>query len=247
MPPKRAVLRPHIGSILLEVISGSHLPPVDNGTADPFIMVAGTDGFDMSILIWDLPGDLKYIPTESINDLTRYDLISVNTHRSINLENTINPVWNWRCEVTAHNAQGCLLLQAWDYNSIKSNKLMCSGKLSVDALMRGQIPSGVPFVLPMVDAKGAPGGEIECRISFVPRESPILLSPLEEVSQLPKGHLQFKTFVSQAARDASLDVKAANMAACRWFNQIQHIATLVKIDTENTPRGATTTVWFRIN
>jgi hypothetical protein len=36
------------GNLLIEIISGSNLPAVDSGSADPFVVVTGGDGLTLS-------------------------------------------------------------------------------------------------------------------------------------------------------------------------------------------------------
>jgi hypothetical protein len=118
------VTKPVLGSVLLEIISASNLPAVDEGSADPFVTVTGGDGLELSVQSSYGP----VIPVRPVDG--RY---SCNGNQTRSVDRCLNPTWNFKTELFAHTTTGFLLFSVHDYNSWSKNIPMGEGRVSMQA------------------------------------------------------------------------------------------------------------------
>jgi hypothetical protein len=100
------VSKPVLGSILLEIISASNLPAVDEGSADPFVTVTGGDGLELS-------AQSSYGPVIPVKPADgRYSYLR---NQTTYVNRCLNPTtWNFKTELFAHTTTGFLLFSVHD-------------------------------------------------------------------------------------------------------------------------------------
>ncbi len=228
-----SVAGPSAGSLLFEIISASNLPAVDEGSADPYVVVTGSDGLDLSG--FDM-FDQKMKPLKRDNG--SYETIGA---RSVNRTNyitrSLNPVWNCKIELAATSTNGCIVFAVWDYNSFSSNKTMGSARLPMSSVVGERAKINHELHL-------SNGGSLLVKVNWVPAETKSE-NPLEDIALQPSGSFQFKVFTSTAGRSPVTDLINCNTQARDWLNAVRERIDFIKIDNENDDKMASAVVWYR--
>jgi hypothetical protein len=227
-----AAAGPNVGSLLIEIISGSNLPAVDSGSADPFVVVTGSDGLVLSAM--DVyTSRMKVLKPDDGG----YDGM-IPANRSNYVSKSLHPEWNCKLELGAASTTGCIVFAVWDYNSLLKNKTMGNARLPMSALLGEGAKVNHELALSM-------GGKLLVKVNFIPAQSKSE-NPLEEIAALPSGSFQFKVFSSSAGRSPVTDMISCNTQARDWLNAVRERVDFIKIDNENDQLMASAVLWYRM-
>jgi hypothetical protein len=230
----KAAVGPSVGSLLFEIISASNLPAVDEGSADPFAVVTGSDGLVLSGF------DMTYGRMVNLKpDNGKYDTMGPRSvNRTNYLTRSLNPTWNCKIELSATNTSGCIVFGVWDYNSFSSNKSMGSARLPMSSVVGEGAKVNHELAL-------SNGGSLLVKVNWVPAEKKTE-NPLEDIAAQASGTFQFKVFTSTAGRSPVTDLINCNTQARDWLNAVRERIDFIKIDNENDMTMASAVVWYRV-
>jgi hypothetical protein len=229
-----AAAGPSVGSLLFEIISASNLPAVDEGSADPYVVITGSDGLVLSG--FDMYSQRMMTLKQ---DKGKYENFGV---RAINRTNymlrSLNPVWNCKIELGATGTDGCIVLAVWDYNNFSKNKTMGSARLPMTSVVGEHAKINHELQL-------SNGGSLLVKVNWVPADTKSE-NPLEDIATQASGSFQFKVFTSTAGRSPVTDLINCNTQARDWLNSVRELIHFIKIDNENDDKMASAVVWYRV-